>query len=112
MLEKTQKVILEDEAGKELINSKTKEIYVGIKYCGGCNPSFDRVAFAQKLMENHNDLNFESAGETRYYDLLVLVNGCTRACALNKARGKKTISVDSLSQFDYVNRSISELKKK
>ena len=26
---------------------------VGIKYCGGCNPRYDRAAFVERLLSDH-----------------------------------------------------------
>ena len=33
---------------------------VGIKYCGGCNPRYDRGEFVSKLLAAHPDWDAES----------------------------------------------------
>jgi len=54
---------------------------VGLKYCGGCNPMFDRIAAVQKIRE-------ELAGEAELIPLsegdsevVLAVMGCGAACA-------------------------------
>ena len=50
-----------------------------IKYCGGCNPTYDRVRLAAELRER-----VEAGAECedlRLGHLLVVICGCARACA-------------------------------
>lgn len=56
---------------------------IGIKYCGGCNQSFDRVGFVKSLKQEFAGMTFENADKNTCYDLIIVVNGCTRACANN-----------------------------
>ena len=57
---------------------------IGVKYCGGCNPRYDRTGLVAQLI---NKLGGEG--------LEWVVCGCTAACAehqsLNGARGKLVI---------------------
>lgn len=58
---------------------------VGIKYCGGCNPSYERVEIVERIQKKFKNrflflLNKEPGSEI---ELLVLINGCQRACALS-----------------------------
>ena len=56
-------------------------VRVGIKYCGGCNPEYDRVALVQHIEESLQGkvefVNPESEG----VGLVVAVEGCSTACA-------------------------------
>lgn len=52
----------------------------GIKFCGGCNPRYDRGAYAEELKKNP-DYETEYAKEGVHYDVLHVVCGCTAACA-------------------------------
>lgn len=55
---------------------------IGIKYCGGCNPTYERVELihrVQSLMEDR--FSFLQHGQ-QCLDLLLLINGCPRACAV------------------------------
>jgi hypothetical protein len=64
--------------GKLNIPRKKK---IGIKYCGGCNPTYERVELirrAQALVEDR--FLFVGYEEQDLY-ALVSVEGCPRACA-------------------------------
>ncbi len=53
---------------------------VGIKYCGGCNPRYDRPDFVRRLAEACPGASFVPArpgGQER----LLVVCGCTARCA-------------------------------
>ena len=53
---------------------------VGIKYCGGCNPRYDRVAAVRELEKRHPEWQIEPAGDGGQEYILV-VCGCTAVCA-------------------------------
>lgn len=85
---------------------------VGIKYCGGCNSSYNRKAFVEKLMEKHEDIKFEVAKEDFYYDIILIMNGCIRACAYyEKLSGKIKLFVNSQDDFYKVDEVITNYKK-
>ncbi len=52
---------------------------VGIKYCGGCNPRYDRKKFLYSLERSFN-YNFEAVRLDRVYDILIVLCGCNRCC--------------------------------
>ena len=54
---------------------------VGFRYCGGCNPRFDRVGVVRKLQEEFPDVSFDYAEENRQYAAILIVCGCHAACA-------------------------------
>lgn len=74
---------------------------VGIKYCGGCNPRYDRVAAVRELEKQHPEWQIEPAGDGGQEYILV-VCGCTAVCAahdsLRAVRHKFVIN--SREQFD------------
>ena len=53
---------------------------VGIKYCGGCNPRWERGSAAARLREAFPDVRIVRAGENPA-DLVAVVCGCHVACA-------------------------------
>lgn len=53
---------------------------VGIKYCGGCNPRYDRVAFVDRLRAQYPEADFRYAQPGEDYDQLLVVCGCTAQC--------------------------------
>lgn len=58
---------------------------IGIKYCGGCNPAYDRKKLIQTLTNKYNDISIESTKDNKVYDLVLIVEGCSRACAEHKS---------------------------
>lgn len=86
---------------------------IGIKYCGGCNPLFDRKKFAMRLMDDFKDLEFEPVGQDIKYDMILVINGCTRECAAHEElNADKKIIVNSDTDFDSIKKKIENYKKK
>ena len=54
---------------------------IGVKFCGGCNPMYDRGKLFEKTKEAYPDYTFEMADDTRKYEKLLVICGCERACA-------------------------------
>lgn len=63
---------------------------VAIKYCGGCNPFYDRVALVRRIKTRlAGRVEFVAAGHEQI-DLVLAVEGCKTACAdLSHFDGKK-----------------------
>ena len=53
---------------------------IGVKYCGGCNPTYDRKKVLNLLQEEYNH-QFEFAIEGKVYDIVIVLCGCNRCCA-------------------------------
>ncbi len=55
---------------------------VGVKFCGGCNPRYDRgkayEAIKKELAGTAELVIAEEGGE---YDFLLVIGGCTNCCA-------------------------------
>ena len=66
-----------------------------VKYCGGCNPRYDRVALVQALEKAFGEtLSPVRPGEQ--YDELYVVCGCTARCAdLTGYRAERIVVLDS-----------------
>lgn len=57
-------------------------ITAGVKYCGGCNPRFDRGGFFARLQDRFQDkISFEAVRPEKRYDFLLVISGCTSNCA-------------------------------
>jgi hypothetical protein len=63
---------------------------VAIKYCGGCNPGYDRVALAGYIEDSlHGRAEFVSL-DREDMDLVLAVEGCKTCCAdLSAFEGKQ-----------------------
>jgi hypothetical protein len=54
---------------------------VAIKYCGGCNPDYDRVGLVKRIKQSLDGrVEFVSL-EDENIDLLLAIEGCPTACA-------------------------------
>lgn len=53
---------------------------VGIKYCGGCNPHYERSEIAKRLRQDFPDLDLVRA-DAPDVDIVAVVCGCPVACA-------------------------------
>ena len=74
---------------------------IGVKYCGGCNPSFDRIAAAEKIKERFK----EEAEFVSYTDpdaeFIIVLMGCSSACAdLDGIDESRIIIVNSEADAD------------
>lgn len=57
------------------------ERIIGLRYCGGCNPWYDRVAAVERLRALHPELRFVPARPGRRYPAVLVVCGCPARCA-------------------------------
>ena len=53
----------------------------GVKFCGGCNPRFERGAVFRDFQNEITDIEFSHAVEGEVYDILLVIGGCTACCA-------------------------------
>ncbi len=54
---------------------------IGLKYCGGCNPSYDRVEYVREIQRAAGD-RFEWVSlDDGDFSAILLVNGCDKQCA-------------------------------
>jgi hypothetical protein len=54
---------------------------VGLKYCGGCNPEYDRVALVRHIEESLQGKIAFVSPESEGVGLILAVEGCRTACA-------------------------------
>lgn len=58
-----------------------------LKYCGGCNPRFDRVDFVRRLQTRFPQVSFvrpQHAQHEERVDFAVTVCGCASRCAADR----------------------------
>lgn len=53
---------------------------VAIKYCGGCNPQYNRTALVNRLREEFPQLEFIGP-DADFPDFVLVVCGCPSRCA-------------------------------
>lgn len=65
-----------------LVYQRGEMMKCGVKFCGGCNPRFDRGEVYQAIRNTlQNEMTFEYAEEGTPYDVLLVIGGCTNCCA-------------------------------
>lgn len=67
---------------------------VGLKYCGGCDPAYDRVEYVRAIQEAGGDRIQWVPFEAEDYSILVIVSGCDRECIqeeMSSQAGRQTV---------------------
>ncbi len=59
----------------------SNKVQVGVRYCGGCNPRYDRVAVIKRLAALLPEVEFVTAQSGTAYPAVVVVAGCMTDCA-------------------------------
>ena len=62
---------------------------IGIKYCGGCNPGYERVEMIERVQFGFDNRFLFLRHDELDIDALVLMSGCQRACAAKDLNLKK-----------------------
>ncbi len=62
------------------IKERERKMTVAVKYCGGCNPRYDRGAALEKLKKRYPDIKFEGLDTKKKYDRILMICGCERTC--------------------------------
>ena len=53
---------------------------IAIKYCGGCNASYDRVESVRKIKQALCGCTFEPYTLGAPHDAVIVVSGCVKSC--------------------------------
>ncbi len=84
------------------------KLRVGIKYCGGCNPEYDRVAIVDHIKQSLKDKIEIVRPESEAVDLILSVNGCSTACAdVKPFENLKIHTITSLEDADKFIKAVS-----
>ena len=51
-----------------------------VKYCGGCNPAFDRMSYVRRILSTAEDRIEWTTHEDSGWENILLVHGCDTAC--------------------------------
>ena len=69
---------------------------MALKYCGGCNPGFDRVAYVDKIKSAAGPAIEWVTLDEEKFDAVLLVTGCDTACprrSLDLSEYKQSLSI-------------------
>ena len=70
---------------------------VGLKYCGGCNPAFNRVEFVKHLTASLDSVVEWVSFEDESISCLLIVHGCEIACVNLKGFEDRKVRIFSVS---------------
>ena len=83
----------------------------GVKFCGGCNPHYQRGDAFRKIQADLPEIEFEYAEEGVGYDHLLVIGGCTACCPIIE---QYTVNGDVLKMWsaDHVKNIEEKLEEK
>jgi hypothetical protein len=73
------------------MSSTTAAVAVGLKYCGGCKPDYDRVALVEEIQRRLGDRVAWVRADDPVSELILAVHGCLTACADLAPLGSKPV---------------------
>lgn len=53
---------------------------VGVKYCGGCNPKYDRKEIVKRMCRDYKNVFPVPVNKQDEYDLVLIICGCAAEC--------------------------------
>lgn len=87
---------------------------IGVKFCGGCNPYFDRGQNLKKLIDSmppHWLWKYNS--DAKQVDVFLIIAGCNRKCHYNPSDfNKEVIIVEQADDFKKAAKKLYELRRK
>ena len=87
---------------------------IGIRYCGGCNPHYERVEMIQRVQSAVEDRFLFVGNERHGLDGLIAVSGCLRGCAMKdlKLREVRYHSIAEKGDLDNLMKWLSAFEQK
>ena len=80
---------------------KDNRLKIGLKYCGGCNPDYDRVAVKDQIEKSLKDKILFVSPESDDKEMILAIEGCKIACAdLSHFRGLKIWKITSVEDAE------------
>jgi len=78
---------------------------IGVKYCGGCNPEYRREE-VEKVLRKHFKIFYSED-----VDILILINGCRKACLVEEVKHPNFLVVDSPVSEEEIVRKVEDAMK-
>lgn len=84
-----------------------------VKYCGGCNPRYDRTQIVERLKKDFNDIHIMTYFNDRTCDFVLVLCGCMTSCVSHEElygkHGKMVIK--DLGNYCELRAKLEKLKK-
>jgi len=88
---------------------RDEKIKIGLKYCGGCNPEYDRVTVVRHIGERLQGKAEFVEPEHEGVELILAVQGCSTACAdLSSFHGMEIRIITGIEDAERFIREIEE----
>lgn len=88
-------------------------MYIGIKFCGGCNPRFNRNDTAESLIEELTNIHvIEIAFDKNVYDLIIVICGCMNCCDSykNSSTNNRVIIINNLTKLEDIIQKLKSME--
>ncbi|RLI75398.1 hypothetical protein DRP05_14885 [Archaeoglobales archaeon] len=85
---------------------------IGIKYCGGCNPTYSREKIEEYIRKYFSNAEVIYTSNPENVDIMVCISGCKRGCAIesiNRKDMKKVVFFDEYKTELEVVKKIEEV---
>jgi hypothetical protein len=84
---------------------------VGVKFCGGCNPRYERGKAYESIKQLlQGEAEFVIAEEGTEYDQLLVIGGCTNCCASFSQYSTKN-GVIKIWDENHIDETINKIRK-
>jgi hypothetical protein len=94
------------------MSSESDAVTVGLKYCGGCKPNYDRVALVEEIQRRLGHGVSWVRADDPAAELVLAVHGCPTACAdLEPCQEKPIFAVTGPEAAEAFVRHIQTLKR-
>jgi hypothetical protein len=99
------------------LKKSKKKLRIVVKYCGGCNPGYDRVAAVSRIQNSFKkkadfslfESEFESNDENP--DFVIVLYGCETSCTdLTYFKGVNILSISSEKEVDNIIDHLQNIK--
>lgn len=74
----------------------------GLKYCGGCNPRYERRNIVKKMLTDYPEIVCEPIQEDACYDFILVICGCRASCSTYSALEKYQNVIFVCGEEDYI----------
>ena len=82
----------------------------GVRFCGGCNPRYNRREALNVIESRFKEIDFVNAVVGVPHDLLLVIGGCTNCCAAYEQFDTKTdvMKMWEPAHIDMIEKQIKE----
>lgn len=89
-----------------------ENIKIGLKYCGGCNPNYERGTIVARASADYPDVCFAPYDPNEAYTLVLIICGCLEECFAFHCPNAKhgTISIRALEEYQTFGKFMTNLR--